>query len=845
MNAPFEARFLFLKMGDCMDTSQHSPKILAKRCQETVDMAMRYIDSGIVIVKTHTPIFSESGRVGCTCESFKRSDKYRQWCEENGKLFDPNYECPSPGKHPAGAWKNETVGVTADQAHDTWGRFHTATDVDTGKRVKIVWNIGTLTGPSNLLTLDADTYKQHYQCDLSDLVDLDDQETPQALTHSGGMHLVFDRQGKPYTNANGELRNAGIDGVDIRGEGGFQVLAPSVGPSGNAYAWVEGYEPWNVERRPIPDALDAILASTVAKRRKSSGSAVKFTTPTTARPNLSQWRVSKNTLDLIHNPAPNGQRSEADYSVCLSLCYAGASDDDILSVFEHYPIGTEGKFAERGRHYLALTIANARGYVSENPRPEVDTIIAHYRRLVEFADWSEIVPLERQSAIGYLTGPTDRKLFANLLSIMERANRVENVGVSYRRLITRVDSNGGKVALTSVQTAKNFLDRINGILIDYSPDTDTDGRVLGQLVSLRPVVNGLDTPNNTPIMCNGVSKPLTTGVFPTHLADDAFAIGTARWAREVIDAEKRRLMAENPAYAEAAIAYKSALVSKPASVAEMRRLIGAAALETYRELMARAAADFLPGLGTFGLLVIADLLENPGSDRREIAQRRGLKPSAVSGVLRKMEAWELVEVDQATTFGARKHYTLVGDVFGEIDAKLPEAKTYKIGVQRLDSRLQNAQHWAAREAQQARENGDDEGLRLAEKRVDRIAQQRFETVPVLYPELEDSEIARFIYTPGYLAMPSKPEAPRPEAPGSVAHLRLSELAGRSDLLTKLEFFELVALNDMLGGGLHFEDSILLADYHRGQSDIQALVELTRQMPYEDDDIEYLMDAAGL
>lgn len=759
---------------------------LAEQSRETVAMAMRYIQEEIVIVKTHAPVFSESGRVGCTCEAYKRSDKYRLWCEENGKTFDPNYVCPHPGKHPVGSWKHETVGVTADKVIDTWGRFYTATDVDTGKRVKIVWNIGALTGPSNLLTLDADTYKEFYHCDLSDLVDIDDQETPQALTHSGGTHLLFDRQDKPYTNANGELRAADIDGVDIRGEGGFQVLAPSVGPSGNAYAWVEGYEPWNVKRRPIPPALDALLAQAATRHKKTTAAAVTFTTPTTERPDLSQWRVSKDILDLIHSPRPKGQRSEADYSVCLSLCYAGASDNDILAVFEHYSIGTGGKFAEAGRPYLAHTIAKARSYVTDNPRPNADAIIAHYRQMVEFADWSEIVPLDRQSAIGYMTGQTDRKLFDNLLSIMERAGRFANVSVSYRQLITATNSDGQRVALASVQTAKHFIDRLNGVLF-----TTAQGEFGTVFTLVAPVVNRLDTSNNN-MDVKEVSNLLTTGNYTSRKADDAFATGTARWAREVIDAEKQRLMNENPLYREASITYKAALASKPANMVEMRQLIGVELFTAYRELLTQAAADFLPGLGTFGLLVIADLLDNPGSDRQSIAQRRGLKVSSVAGVMRKLERWELVEIDQAETFGARKHYTLVADVFGEIAERLPEAKTYKIGVQRLDSRLQNAQAWAEKEAAEAKAAGDAEAERLANKRVMRIQQQRLETVPNVFPHLEKTDVAQIIYTPIHMAHTRQTQAPAMDEPGALAWYRLCELTGK--LLTGGELVELFTLS---------------------------------------------------
>jgi hypothetical protein len=791
-----DARTLSASTVHLGDTSlYHWRTSLKWQSEETLRMASLYIETGIVIVKTHAPIFSESGRVGCTCEAYKRSDKYRQWCKDNGKTFVPNYTCPNPGKHPAGNWKNETDGATINQVHDIWGRFHTATDVDTGKRVQVVWNIGTLTGPSNLLTLDADTYKAYYQCDLSDLVDLDDQETPTAVTHSGGAHLVFDRQGKPYTNANGELKAAGIDGVDVRGVGGFQVLAPSRGPSGNFYSWAEGLEPWTVKPRPIPPALDALLSSSAAKRNKASTPAVTFTTPTTERPTLSQWHISKKILDLIHNPRPKGQRSGADYSVCLSLVYAGAGDDDILSVFEHYPIGAAGKFAEAGRAYLGHTIANARAHATDHPRPNVSAMIDQYRRLAEFGDWARIIPVDRQSANGYLTGQTDRRLFLNLLDILERTGRVEEVTVSYRQLTTRTDSNGVSVAIGSLTTAKKFLDRVNGVLLTY---TTTDRSTV---VSLVPVVSRSDTSQQSSSMTE-VSDLLTTGsVVSPHLADDAFAIGTARWAREVIDAEKRVLMADNPPYQEATIAYKAALASKPADMAEMARLIGADTLATYRELCERAAADFLPGLGMFGLLVIADLLDNPRSDKQSIADRRGLKLSSVATVLRKLDAWGLVETEQA--FGGRKLYTLVGDVFGEIAERLPEARTYRIGVQRLDRQLESAKYWAEKEAADAEREGDEERQQLAAARVTRLANRRMATAAALHPELTGEELLRWVFSPVYIETPKSMEAPAMPAPGDLAWQRWLSLGNKaaqnSGLLDADNYGEFAELTKVLPG----------------------------------------------
>ena len=350
----------------------HERLYLMPHLKNMREHAEKYIDNGLVIILAHASIFSKSGRIGCTCEEYKRSDAYRKWLDDEhaqkrmGHLkYDPDFICTNPGKHPKGSWKNETKGLSLKQAIHHWSRVQKVTDVDTGEKVEVVWNMGILPGPSNVLTFDADTYKETYACDLEDVFSPDELDTPQQQSHSGGLHIMFDREGKPYTNANGELKQAGIEGVDIRGDGGFQVIAPSLGYSGNEYEWIEGYEPWNKSLKPIPADLDAILAQSVTK--KAAKTKVEFSELTTEKPDLAQWHLSQKTLKLLHNPAPVGERSEADYSVACALVRAGASDDAIKAFFDHYPIGTQGAYAEKGAHYLSVTIANARAFIDSNP----------------------------------------------------------------------------------------------------------------------------------------------------------------------------------------------------------------------------------------------------------------------------------------------------------------------------------------------------------------------------------------------------------------------------------------------------------------------------------------------
>ncbi|MDQ2807170.1 MAG: bifunctional DNA primase/polymerase, partial [Chloroflexota bacterium] len=55
-----------------------------------------------------------------------------------------------------------------------------------------------------------------------------------------------------------EIRNSSArlaPGVDVRGDGGYLVVTPSVHPLGRPYRWVRGQSPWECALLPLPDAL--------------------------------------------------------------------------------------------------------------------------------------------------------------------------------------------------------------------------------------------------------------------------------------------------------------------------------------------------------------------------------------------------------------------------------------------------------------------------------------------------------------------------------------------------------------------------------------------------------------
>lgn len=79
-------------------------------------------------------------------------------------------------------------------------------------------------------------------------------------TGKGG-HLVYAWPGiLPW---GGEIRNGAskfAEGLDVRGEGGYVVLPPSVHPSGRTYRWVEGCSPFELPPARAPDWLLRLVA---------------------------------------------------------------------------------------------------------------------------------------------------------------------------------------------------------------------------------------------------------------------------------------------------------------------------------------------------------------------------------------------------------------------------------------------------------------------------------------------------------------------------------------------------------------------------------------------------------
>lgn len=118
-------------------------------------------------------------------------------------------------------------------------------------------NIGVVTGAiSGVVVVDVDTMEK-----------IDKSLPPTATTRTGrgGWHYFYKHPGKPVKTLAGI-----IPGVDIRGDGGYVVMPPSIHPNGNSYEWVIRPEDglaelpqWVFEEKPAqPTSGELVLNGT-------------------------------------------------------------------------------------------------------------------------------------------------------------------------------------------------------------------------------------------------------------------------------------------------------------------------------------------------------------------------------------------------------------------------------------------------------------------------------------------------------------------------------------------------------------------------------------------------------
>jgi len=169
----------------------------------------------------------------------------------DGKCTCKNGNCPSPGKHPSTRNGVKDASIDPLEIRSWWQMWPNA-------------NIGIATGDvSGFFVLDVDP-KHYGEESLTELEEKHGKlpDTVEAITGSRGRHILF-----VYPN-NMHISNK-VDiypGLDIRGDRGYIVVAPSVHISGRMYEWELSSRPDKIaiaEAPGHPSSLAAEVGSNV------------------------------------------------------------------------------------------------------------------------------------------------------------------------------------------------------------------------------------------------------------------------------------------------------------------------------------------------------------------------------------------------------------------------------------------------------------------------------------------------------------------------------------------------------------------------------------------------------
>lgn len=264
------------------------------------------------------------------------------WPVRDGKCAC-NTDCgKNAGKHPISWYRNVRVASS--------GLDDATTDPD---KIRGWWklipdaNIGCV--GKKWFALDVDNE------DVLEMLEDEHGSLPHTLMQysgSGGRHILFKQPVNPIGSRRGKIPK----GIDVRGDNGYILLAPSNHLEGN-YMWELSSKPSMAELADAPGWLLDMIGT--------SAGAVAFVGDAGA-PDLDKLDISDVTRDRIMT-ADHSDRSTVDQQVVNALVAAGLTDVQIRAVYQTYPIGTQGKYAEKAQHgdsYLATTISKARAYVT-------------------------------------------------------------------------------------------------------------------------------------------------------------------------------------------------------------------------------------------------------------------------------------------------------------------------------------------------------------------------------------------------------------------------------------------------------------------------------------------------
>jgi Bifunctional DNA primase/polymerase, N-terminal/Primase C terminal 1 (PriCT-1) len=165
--------------------------------------------------------------------------------------------CKDMGKHPRTEHGMKNATCDADTLRAWWQRWPDA-------------NIGLATGAvSGVVVLDEDPrHGGHLTREELEARHGKLPETPEQLTGGGGRHVLLAHPGVEVRNDAGNRLGAGLD---VRGDGGYIVLSPSIHMSGRRYEWEASSHPDDVPLAALPTWLLHLLQAPGTKSKAKAG----------------------------------------------------------------------------------------------------------------------------------------------------------------------------------------------------------------------------------------------------------------------------------------------------------------------------------------------------------------------------------------------------------------------------------------------------------------------------------------------------------------------------------------------------------------------------------------------
>ncbi len=261
----------------------------------------------------------------------------------------------SGGKHPRTAHGLKDGTTDAEQIRAWWTQWPAA-------------NVGVCTGAESgivMLGPDGDN-------GIRDLAGLEERHghldsTPTAKSGSGGRHLLFRHPGDSIKNRKNHLGTM----IDVRGDGGYFVAAPSANASGR-YEWIDS--PDQVEVATMPQWLIEWVrgdGKAIAVPPADDRMPYRPTTGTDAYSRAVAYVAAM-------PPAIAGQRGHDATFAAARACYTGFALDveqTYQLLRDHYnprcvPPWSEGELRHKAQSAADTPSTHPRGYLLDSPRPD-------------------------------------------------------------------------------------------------------------------------------------------------------------------------------------------------------------------------------------------------------------------------------------------------------------------------------------------------------------------------------------------------------------------------------------------------------------------------------------------